>query len=49
MKQVLLFAFILSVNTLLAQTQPDGTDVQEVIENTASQNESESFRLRCLH
>lgn len=43
MKQVLLLAFILSVNALLAQTQPDGTDVQEVIENTASQNESESF------
>ncbi|MBK7148405.1 MAG: helix-hairpin-helix domain-containing protein [Bacteroidetes bacterium] len=43
MKQVLLLTLSLFTCSLYAQTQPDGTDVQEVIENTASQNESESF------
>ena len=43
MKQVLLLTLSLYTFALCAQTQPDGTDVQEVIENTASQNETESF------
>lgn len=40
---LLIFFLSFIAVSLQAQNQPDGTDVQEVIENTASQNESESF------